>query len=160
MGDENDSRGAIVYAEATRVLDQQLASLSNIQDRAGILLSAASIAASFFAALAIRQGEALTIWAWLAIGAFLAVAVGCVWLLLPRGLWTFRFNVGALVENCLEADPPPTLAKMHHDLSKQMHQWDGENRERLYNMMRVFRAAGIALGFEVAFWITDLLWRR
>jgi hypothetical protein len=49
---------------------------------------------------------------------------------------------------------------MHHDLSKQMHQWDGENRERLYNMMRVFRAAGIALGFEVAFWITDLLWRR
>jgi hypothetical protein len=83
----------------------------------------------------------------------------CVALLVPLGLWTFRFNVQALVENCLEANPPPSLAKMHHDLSRQMDSWDRANRKKLYRMLKSFRLAGVALGIEVAFWIADLLWR-
>lgn len=155
--DDNDPRGALVFAEATRVLDGQLASLANIQDRAGILLSAASISTSFFAALALREGGKLTVLNWLAVVAFLVVVVACVALLVPLGLWTFRFNVKALVKNCLDADPPPSLLKMHRDLSKQMDRWQGANKKKLYRMLKMFRVADVALGVEVAFWMGDLL---
>ena len=132
--DADDPRGALVYAEATRSLDQQEALLENIQARAGTLLSAASIA---------------------------MVAI-CVTLLAPRGRWAFRFEVGLLVKNCLDADPPPPppLAQIHHDLSEQMDGWIRRNEKKLERMLWWFRWAGIALGIEVAFWIADLITRR
>jgi hypothetical protein len=153
---DGDPRGALVYAEATRVLDGQLASLANIQDRAGILLSAASISTSFLAALALRESDRLSTLNWFAVAAFLVVVVVCVALLAPIGRWTFRFNVKALVQNCLEANPPPSLAKMHHDLSIQMDRWNVANGKKLYMMLKSFQVAGLALGVEVAFWIADL----
>ncbi len=160
MDEESDPRGELVYAEAIRALDQQVASLADIRDRAGILLSAASIATSFFAALVIRKGEGLMVLAGFAIAAFLFVVAVCVTLLAPRGHWAFRFEVSALVKNCLEAKPPPSLARMHHDLSKQMDESANENEAKLNRMLKWFRWAGVGLGIEVAFWIADLIWRR
>src|SRR5438552_15870446 len=160
--DADDPRGALVYAEATRSLDQQEALLENIQARAGTLLSAASIATSFFAALAIRRHHGLTLLTGCATGASIAMVAICVTLLAPRGRWAFRFEVGLLVKNCLDADPPPPppLAQIHHDLSEQMDGWIRRNEKKLERMLWWFRWAAIALGSEVAFWIADLITRR
>jgi hypothetical protein len=82
---DNDLRGALVYTEAIRALDTQAALLENIQSRAGTLLSAASIATSFFAALTIQEGDRLTVLTGLASLSFITAGAVCVSLLAPRG---------------------------------------------------------------------------
>jgi hypothetical protein len=156
---EDDPRGALVYAEATRTLDLQEALLENVQGRSATLLSAASIATLFLAGLAIREREGLTVLAAFAATAFIFVVAVCVWLLVPGGRWIFRFEGSLLVQNCLDADPPPTLAKMHRDLSKQMDRWAVVNEKKLDTMLRWFTWASVALGVEAALWIANLVWR-
>jgi len=159
MGDE-DPAGSLVYASATRTLDQQEALLENIQSRAGTLLGAASIVTTFLAGLTIRDGQSLTGRTVLASAAFIFLVSVCVHLLSPRSPWMFRFNVEGLISNCLNPDDRVPMETLHRELSAQMGRWIASNQEPLTRMLKWFRRAGIALGVEVAFWIADLVWRR
>lgn len=158
MSDE-DPRGALVYSSAIRGLDQQADSLESLHGRAGILLSSASVTTLFLASIAIGEGEGLGLYTWPATIMFGGVLAFCVLILLPTGKWRFRPYATKLLTVTLDADPPPSLTKMHHDLSEQMAKWSEDNQKKLDRRSVFFSCACIAFALETGLWTTDLVMR-
>lgn len=157
--DEEDPRAALVYESAVRALDQQATVVESVRVRAGILLSAASVATGFLAGVALDRGRALTPWGWTAVLAFFFVGAASLWLLLPRREWQFSPSATALVVDYLDA-ADVTLARAQRNLAIHMGEAEASNADELKRMFRWFEAACAILGVEVLLWIVDLAWRR
>ncbi len=160
-GWDEDPRLALVYDEAARTLEQQQAVVESIRVRAGILLSAAAVATSFLAGVALDERRGLTGWsAWGATGSFLVVGGLCLAILWPRRRWTFRPNAKKLIRDYIDAeDIPATLTEMQRDLAIHMENWATTNSWKMRWLFYYFQAACLLLGVEVLLWIVDL-WRR
>jgi hypothetical protein len=91
-----DSTYALAYEEALRGVVQQQAVLTDVRGRAATMLGVASISTSFLGGLALRDQKPIG-WSWLAIGAFVAVGLLTIWILLPRRGWTFRMSARSLI---------------------------------------------------------------
>jgi hypothetical protein len=156
--DDEDLRAALVFGEARQLLDQQAGVVDIVRSRAGILLSAASIATSFLAGIAIPKGEGLRLfWSGPAALAFGVVVGLCVTILWPTRNWKFSSNPTDLVRSYL--DPTDvSLARAQRNLALWAQQWADGNAEKLRTMFILFEVACAFLAAEVAFWIFDL-WR-
>jgi hypothetical protein len=156
---DNDPLGALVFGEAVRALDQQAASVEGIRSRAGVLLSAASIATSFLAGLGLSEGEGLGVWSGLASLAFGVVGGLCVAILWPRRQWFFTANPKLLVRDYL--DPADVdLARTYRNLALWADTWAEGNRTKIRTMLNWFELACVLLAVEIAFWIAELAWGR
>jgi hypothetical protein len=156
---DQEARTALAYEAAIRSLDQQAAVVDNLRSRAGILLSAASIATGFLARIALADDRSLSTWGWLAGGAFVALVGLCVSVLWVRNEWKFSPHPKKLVGHYVDPEGV-TLARAQRNLALHMGRaWD-TNREKLRWMFWLFMAACFLLGIEIAFWIADLVWGR
>jgi hypothetical protein len=155
---DQEARTALAYEAAIRSLDQQAAVVDNLRSRAGILLSAASIATGFLARIALADDRSLSTWGWLAGGAFVALVGLCVSVLWARHDWRFSAHPKKLVHHYVDPEGI-TLARAQRKLALYMGEaWDA-NREKLRRMFWAFTFACGFLGLEVAFWIADLVGR-
>jgi hypothetical protein len=163
-----DSPLAVAFQESLRGLTEQRARLDNLRTRAGTLLSAAAIVASFLGAEALKdtrrgsmgQAEAdrtLEFWEVLAIASFVGVGVLCLVILVPkRKGWTFRISGRALLSNFIEIAQPAGLAPMQRDLILHIENAVDANDVKLRNLVYCFDGAAALLGLEVGFWLIDL----
>jgi hypothetical protein len=62
---QGDASYELAYAEGVRALIEQQAVIDSFRTRAGLLISGAAIATSFFGQASLRDGPSL--WSWLAI---------------------------------------------------------------------------------------------
>ncbi len=157
--DPTDPRAALVYEAAVRTLDQQAGVVESVRVRVGILLSAAAVATSFLAGVALRGGHSLSAWGIVAVIAFFLLAVACFWLLFPRHEWTFNPNAKVLVRDYLD-QTDVTLARAQRNLALFMGEASEENRIHLRTMFRWFEGACFVLGIEVLLWVAELTWGR
>jgi hypothetical protein len=148
----------LAYEEAKRAIDRQSNALDELRGRAGILLAALSLATSFLSGLAL-SGEDLSkraivaVLAAAAIVAFLAAAGACVAVLWPprEGEWVFNLSAKEIIRQ-IDATAPGE-ATVHRELALRHHADYRKNEGRLEDLYWLFRAACIALAFEVLLWI-------
>lgn len=86
---DGDPRLRLVYEESLRAIEDQQRSLDNLRSRAGQLLTAASVVQTFLVGLVLRAEGAPHAATWVGAGAFVLLALVCVWIVLPRRGWTF-----------------------------------------------------------------------
>jgi hypothetical protein len=153
--EDEDPRAALVYEAAVRALDQQASVVESVRTRAGVLLSAGSVATSFLAGVALTNGRGLSPWGWVAVVSFLGVAGPSVWVLWPRHGWKFSPSATRLVADYLDPEGV-TLTRAQRNLAIHMGNSEASNADALQDMFRWFEVATIALGVEVLLWIADL----
>ena len=141
----------VAYEEAVRALSEQQGAIDSFRTRAGLLLSAAAITTSFLGAQALDGGDS-NIATWLAMTAFVGVAVASLAILWPRR-WEFTANPRAVIQTYIEADEPAPLDELHRDLSLHMHNSYIENREGQEQLSVLFQVASGLLTVEVILWI-------
>jgi hypothetical protein len=155
-GGETDLPGAYLLAfdEAGRALDAQERTVNELRSRAGVLIAAAAIATSFFGARAIEDSM-LTAWAWIALGSFLVVGLGVLFVLWPRHDWSFSASAVDVIATYVEPEPLP-LPTIHRDLAIHRAVAYDANAAQLRQLFWVFRCALVALVIETAAWIVVL----
>jgi hypothetical protein len=145
----------LAFDEAVRALEEQGKVLDGLRTRSGILLSAAAIVTSFFGGQALAP-DGLSVWTWLAIGTFGALAVSLLVILWPRQDWAFEAVPRQIIGTYIEADEPLPLPQIHRDLAIHMEDSYVENEHRLRPLFAAFRAASLLLVAEIAAWNIDL----
>lgn len=154
---DEDPRYRFVYDEAVRTLDHQEETLDGLRARAGVLLTATSVATSFLGAAALRDTRNNGPWPALAVFLFVVVGLLCVALLLPRGNWRWRFGATELLRDYVEASPPADMNEMFKDLALHLEGNYAHNKQLMEPMWMMFRAATGLLALEVLFWLAALL---
>ena len=142
----------LVYEEARRGLDLQRASLDALHTRAGTLLAAAALTTTFLGGQALRDSGGPTCLEWLAIAAFVGVAVLTILVLLP---WKFQWALPAsdLVNNYVDADPQPETNEVLRDFALFHGESKIDNKTTLETLQWCFRIAAVLLGCEVVLWL-------
>lgn len=128
-----DPRLRLVYEESLRAIDDQKESLDALRGRAAQLLTAASVVETFLVGLVLRSEGRPGAATWVSAGAFVLLALICVWIMLPRHGWTFANSATILLDGYVDADPPASLDEMHRTLAVYAERhWD-RNQDRLLN---------------------------
>ncbi len=154
-----DPRLAIAYDESVRAWALQSSVLDELRNRAGILLSAASVASAFLGATAL-EGEhdhfsALSI---VALALFGLVVALCVYVLWPSKGWTFVHNGKALVETYV--DKNQSIDAMRKQMTLDNTQYRVDNKAKIDCRFLGFRLACIGLGADIILWLIELGTRR
>ncbi len=144
----------VAYDEAARALSEQFALIDSFRSRAGLLLSAAALTTSFLGAQAL-QGNTLSPVAWMALACFVGVAVVSLAILWPRR-WEFSTSPDELVRDYIEAEEPPSLDRLHRNLSLYMHDSHSRNSKGLSHLAAQFQMASGLLTVEVVLWILSI----
>ena len=153
-----DSTYGLAYEEALRGVVQQQAVLTDIRGRAATMLGAAAVSTSFLGGIAL-QDQKPTGWSWVAVGAFVAVGLLTIWILLPRRGWTFRMSARKLIREYVEGDKPADLPEMYRDLALHLENHFEANQKRLGQLfLRLRVASGILVG-EIVLWLFVLAGR-
>jgi hypothetical protein len=151
----DDATEAIVYDESVRAIDQQQAIVESLSARAGTLLALAALATTFLGERALTGGRGLSGLAWAALGAFFAVSVLTIVVLLPFE-WKFALSARVLIEDHLEVPERNDAAKLRRFLAlRHERNWDG-NFKKLTRLFWCFRLACVFLTLEVLLWTIDI----
>jgi hypothetical protein len=142
----------LAYEVAVRDLDRQEAVVNELRARAGTVLTASSIVASFLGGQAIQQtGFGVT--TRLALIAFVASVVLCLWILTPRPTLTFALDATGIYEALYEQGE--NLAEVHRRLAYWVAGFHDANQTRLDPMARVYQFAAGAVVAESILWVID-----
>jgi hypothetical protein len=137
----------LAYEAALRALDKQERLIDELRSRTGLLLAAASLAASFLGreAFAGHPKRGLAI---LALVAFLLAVGASVYVLLPKtGKFVFAMVGAGLYEGLYELkdDLGEVFRRLAYDLDRF---WD-DNDVELQKLFRAFRLAAVGLSAEI-----------
>lgn len=146
----------LAYNEATRALQQQLASLEGLHTRAGILLSASALVAGFLAPAALPNPS--VIWLpYLGGGLFFISTLVLAFILLPIRKWHGVTGTKKLLADYIESGRPATIAELHRSLAWFMEEdWD-RNEERLILRSRLLAIAAVLVAVETAAWLAAIV---
>jgi hypothetical protein len=137
----------LAYEAAQRALDKQERLIDELRSRTGLLLAAASLAASFLGreAFAEDPNDGLAI---LALAAFLVAVAASVYVLLPKaGKFVFALVGAGLYEGLYEVKND--LAEVYRRLAYDLDRFWDENDVELQKLFRAFRLAALALSAEI-----------
>lgn len=159
----------LAYETAVREHEQQQQVLENLRARAGLILSAGSVAVGLLASAAITPGPDARGWIAAGILLYLAGCAICVWILLPRG--SFR-------RSRRDADPEKGSAfEFDHDLESWLTEpaWvehgdayayehvalslygqRSRNVDRLDRQFNAMAVGAITLGASILSWLMAL----
>jgi hypothetical protein len=167
-GDDERRKRSFAYDETRRVLDRQATILSELRDRANIVLAADAVVATLFAGSVLGKGQghslALEI---LALTAFALGIVACVLVLLPahdqttrryQRQWQVTFDLLDLVDFMEGADPEswqqwtaPNPAPGRFQLARNLN-YNTNKRRSMYLV-----AASVLLVVQIALWAAVVL---
>lgn len=140
----------VAYNEALRSITQQQGVLDGLRSRAGTLFASASIATSFLGGLAL-QDTAVHGLGWVAVGAFVGMALCSILILWPRWGWVFRLSADDLVRDWV--DERGTMDAMHRDLALYLERHYQANESKLGRLLILFQVAAVLLVVEVVAWL-------
>jgi hypothetical protein len=137
----------LAYEAAQRALDKQERLIEELRSRTGLLLAAASLAASFLGREAFagdpKRGLAI-----LALAAFLVAVATSVYVLLPKsGKFVFALVGAGLYEGLYEVKDD--LAEVYRRLAYDLDRFWDQNDVELQKLFRAFRLAALALSAEI-----------
>ena len=146
-----DERKKLAYDESIRALSLQSVVLDDLRGRTGILLTAASLTATFIGSRALDDG--FTTWTRLALGFFLATGGFCLGVLWPRGQWGFAFNAKTILDGYIKQSNGATIEEMYVAFAEiNQSNWEA-NADRLKWLFWSFRLAVLALVLQVPCWL-------
>jgi hypothetical protein len=137
----------LAYEAALRALDKQERLIEELRSRTGLLLAAASLAASFLGREAFAEDPKRGL-AILALVAFLLAVGASVYVLLPKtGKFIFAMVGAGLYEGLYELrdDLGEVYRRLAYDLDRF---WD-DNDVELQKLFRAFRLAAVGLSAEI-----------
>jgi hypothetical protein len=144
----------LAYEEVVRALSQQAAALDGLRNRAGLLLSAASIVTTFLGGEVLRE-PGLTLSGWAAVVAFVSLAAVVMFILWPRVEHKGAGQPSALIATYLEGSPA-TMAETLRDLSLHLETSYRANSIVYDRMSLALRLASLLLTAEVTAWVAAL----
>lgn len=146
----------LAYDEARRALDEQERMVVELRARAGALIAAAAVAASFFGGPLMADGLGLL--AWLALLAFAGVGGAALTILWPRKRWTFSLSATQLIATYVEPAAGDALERsmIQRDLALHMDRSAALNHRQLSSLFAVFRLGVFLLLVEVLAWLAVL----
>jgi len=140
----------LAYREAVRALDHQLAALTELRSRAGMLLATASITMSLLGHETFHGMRSFT---WAAILCFALLCVSVLAIVWPHADWNFDFDPRAFLDAELsEERPAPTDLRLA--LIAHLGHYRDANARRLMHVAHVFRIAACLLAMEIVLTIT------
>lgn len=137
----------LAYEAALRALDKQERLIDELRNRTGLLLAAASLAASFLGreAFAGHPKRGLAI---LALVAFLLAVGASVYVLLPKtGKFVFAMVGAGLYEGLYELKDD--LGEVYRRLAYDLDRFWDDNDVELQKLFRAFRLAAVGLSAEI-----------
>jgi hypothetical protein len=137
----------LAYEAAQRALDNQERLIEQLRSRTGLLLAAASVAASFLGreAFAGDPKDGLAI---VALAAFLVAVAASVYVLLPKtGTFVFGMIGSGLYEGLY--DVKDDLAEVYRRLAYDLDCFWEDNDVGLQSLSAAFRLAAVALSAEI-----------
>lgn len=150
-----DALYKVAYDEAVRALSEQQAIVESLRSRAGVLFSAAAITTSFLGARALHAAG-WSPFSWLALVAFVGVAVAFLATLWPRR-WEFAADPHVVIEAYVESSEPAALGDMHRDLSFHMHRAYLKNSEEKEKLIVFFQISNVLFALELVLWIAAIV---
>jgi hypothetical protein len=145
----------LVYDAAMQSLDAQRGTVDEPRGRAGVVLTAASIASSFLGGFTLSNDAGLGLWSTLAIAAFVAIGLLVFVILWPYG-WQFGFEPHDLVRDYVDAEPPPSTNEAQRSLTIYAGDYLADNDRRLTALWWLYRGAIVGLVMLIAFWLIGL----
>jgi hypothetical protein len=137
----------LAYEAAQRALDKQERLIDELRSRTGLLLAAASLAASFLGREAFA-GDPKDGLAVIALAAFLIAVAACVYVLLPKtGKFVFAMVGAGLYEGLYSVKDD--LAEVYRRLAYDLDRFWDRNDVELQKLFRSFRLATLALSTEI-----------
>ena len=137
----------LAYEAAQRALDKQERLIDELRSRTGLLLAAASLAASFLGREAFA-GDPKEVLAVIALVAFLAAVAASVYVLLPKSdKFVFALVGAGLYEGLYEVRH--NLAEVYRRLAYDLDRFWDNNDVELQKLFRAFRLAALALTAEI-----------
>jgi hypothetical protein len=137
----------LAYEAALRALDKQERLIDELRNRTGLLLAAASLAASFLGreAFAGHPKRGLAI---LALVAFLLAVGASVYVLLPKtGKFVFAMVGAGLYEGLYELKDD--LGEVYRRLAYDLDRFWDDNDVELQKLFRAFRLDAVGLSAEI-----------
>jgi hypothetical protein len=142
----------LAYQLSLRDLDRQEGVLDELRSRAGTILTASSILASFLGGQAISH-SGFGWWTWATLAAFIASVTACVWILLPVS--ALRFGVGgpgAYEALYYQGDNMP---EVHRRLAYWLADFYDGNQRKIDALVVRYRIAAAAVVIEGILWAID-----
>jgi hypothetical protein len=137
----------LAYEAAQRALDKQERLLEELRSRTGLLLAAASLAASFLGREAFAQDPKRGL-ALLAVLAFLLAVGASVYILMPkRNKFVFALVGAGLYEGLYAVRDD--LAEVYRRLAYDLDRFWDDNDVELQKLFKAFRLAAGALSAEI-----------
>jgi hypothetical protein len=133
---------------AIRALDLQERSIDQLRGRAGTVLVAASVTASFLGAQTIQQADGLGVLGGFALVSLVSSICLSVYVLLPKEGFVFSLNAARVFEELYGLDPEEAERRLIYWLEGY---WK-ENNEKLETLGQYFFAASLALILQLVFW--------
>jgi hypothetical protein len=149
-----DGRKRLAYEESIRALTLQSSVLDDLRARTGILLTAASLTATFVGSRALDDG--FTTWTRVALGFFLATGGFCLGVLWPRGDWNFAFDAQAILDGYVNTSDGATLDEMYVRFAEINQKNWKSNTEKIRWLFWSFRLAVLALVLQVPCWLAAI----
>ena len=136
------------YDAAVRALDLQERAVEQLRSRAGTLLAASTLTASFLGAQAIRYTNGLGTLGGLALVS-LAISIGlCVYVLLPKSGFVFGLSAPRMYEELYAKTPEESKRRLIYWLETY---WQS-NQTRIESLGRYYFVAALALILQLLFW--------
>lgn len=151
--DGHDARYELALDEARRAMEQQRADLSGLRDRAGTLLGFAGLASAFLGGLAIRDGAQVGSWTWVAVVAFILIALAVLFVLWPR---KFTLSLGSPKLVGWAEHDAADLNQMRRDAALWLDDHYTKNRKKLDWMYGTYTVAIVLLMIEIVALLLDL----
>ena len=142
----------VAYAASLRRLDKQEHLLDELRARTGLLLAAASLAASFLGRPALDADP--VVFAWLALGAFAASIAASLYVLVPKDNLVFALIGSRLYEELFEF--ANDIAETHRRLTYDLDRFWESNDRTLQRVLWAFRLAAWALAAEIGLLLVAL----
>ena len=146
--------GELSYQAAVRALDLQERSLDQLRSRAGTVLAAASLTASFLGAQTIQHQSTLGAVGVLALIALAISIVSCLYVLLPKERFVFSVNAPQMYNALFEVSDD--LDEIHRRLAFWFEQYWAANQTIIDDLGRYFAVAAFALILQLMLWCVAL----
>ncbi|HJU25738.1 MAG TPA: hypothetical protein VJ722_03585 [Rhodanobacteraceae bacterium] len=148
------SLAELSYEAAVRALDIQERGIEQLRARAGTLLAASSLTASFLGAQAIQHGNGLGSFGALGLVSLACSIVLCIYVLLPKRGFVFSVNAPTMYELLFDiADNP---VEMRRRLVYWLEEYWQANQAKIDHLDRYYLGAAIALMLQLVFWSSAL----
>jgi hypothetical protein len=149
-----DPRLTLIYTEALRSLQVQLAHFESLHARGGTLIFAASFASSLLGGQAMADGVGA--WDWLALSLLVGIGALAVVILWPYYNVNFRFDVEELLSKYVDSARPANVADMYRDMALQLKSYMESNGRLIRRTRESLQLAFIFLLLEIVAWLLSI----